>query len=56
MVGGGHLVSGRGRRKWWLRSVVMVAHVGPMLWKESEVFITPLNESGLHASNSDSIF
>ena len=56
MVDGGHLVNGRGRGKWWSRPVAMVAHVEPMLWKESDVFITPLNVSGLYASNGCSIF
>jgi hypothetical protein len=48
MVDVGRPVSGRPRGKWWLRAVVMVAHVVPMLWKESDVFRTPLNQSGLY--------
>jgi hypothetical protein len=38
MVGVGRLVSGRPRGERWLRVVVKVAHVGPMLWEESDVF------------------
>jgi len=36
MVGVGRLVSGPGGA-WWSRVVVKVAHVEPMLWKESEL-------------------